>query len=61
LFLDGFHLAGNDEFDRWVDAERSVFTQEHLEALEKLAGAADSRGDFAGPRAGGVVFARKIR
>jgi DNA-binding SARP family transcriptional activator len=46
-FLDGFHLTGNDEFDRWVDAERSVLCQEHFEALEKLAAAADARGDFA--------------
>jgi DNA-binding SARP family transcriptional activator/tetratricopeptide (TPR) repeat protein len=46
-FLDGFHLAGNDEFDRWTDAERSVLNQECLEALEKLATAADARGDHA--------------
>src|SRR4051794_28332686 len=39
-FLDGFHLTGNDEFDRWVDAERLVLLQEYLEALEKLAVAA---------------------
>jgi DNA-binding SARP family transcriptional activator/TolB-like protein len=44
-FLDGFHLPGNDEFDRWIDAERSVLTQEHSEALERLATAADARGD----------------
>jgi DNA-binding SARP family transcriptional activator/tetratricopeptide (TPR) repeat protein len=46
-FLDGFHLTGNDEFDRWVDAERAVLCQEHFEALEKLATAADARGDHA--------------
>jgi len=44
-FLDGFHLTGNDEFDRWADAERSVLLREYLEALEKLATAADARGD----------------
>jgi DNA-binding SARP family transcriptional activator/tetratricopeptide (TPR) repeat protein len=46
-FLDGFHLTGNDEFDRWTDSERSVLNQECLEALEKLATAADARGDHA--------------
>ena len=44
-FLDGFHLTGHDEFDRWAEAERSVLLQEYLEALEKLATAADTRGD----------------
>ena len=44
-FLDGFHLTGNDEFDRWADGERSVLLQEYLEALEKLATTADARGD----------------
>ena len=44
-FLDGFHLTGHDEFDRWAEAERSVLLQEYLEALEKLAAAADTRGD----------------
>ncbi len=46
-FLDGFHLTGNDEFDRWADGERAVLLQEYLEALEKLATAAVSRGDHA--------------
>ncbi len=46
-FLDGFHLTGNDEFDRWVDAERLVLLQEYLEALEKLAVAAEARADHA--------------
>ena len=45
-FLDGFHLTGNDEFDRWADAERSVLLQEYLEALEKLAAAAEARADY---------------
>jgi DNA-binding SARP family transcriptional activator len=46
-FLDGFHLAGNDEFDRWADTERAVLAQEYLEALEKLATAADKARDHA--------------
>jgi DNA-binding SARP family transcriptional activator len=46
-FLDGFHLTGNDEFDRWADAERAVLLQEYLETLEKLATAADARADHA--------------
>lgn len=45
-FLDGFHLTGNDEFDRWADAERAVLLQEYLEALEKLAAAAEARADY---------------
>src|SRR4051794_31220228 len=44
-FLDGFHLAGNEEFDRWVDDERSSLARQHSEALEQLAAAADARGD----------------
>lgn len=44
-FLDGFHLAGNDEFDRWVDAERATLAQEHSEELEQLATGAEARGD----------------
>ena len=44
-FLDGFHVAGNDEFDRWADSERTVLLQEYLEALEKLATVAEGRGD----------------
>jgi len=44
-FLDGFHFPGNDGFDRWADAERSVLLQEYLETLEKLAVAAETRGD----------------
>jgi DNA-binding SARP family transcriptional activator len=44
-FLDGFHLPGNEEFDRWVDDERSSLARQHSEALEQLAVAADARGD----------------
>jgi DNA-binding SARP family transcriptional activator len=44
-FLDGFHLLGNDEFDRWVDEERAVLSQDYCEALEKLAMAADASGN----------------
>ena len=44
-FLDGFHVAGNDEFDRWVDSERTGLLQEYLETLEKLATAAEGHGD----------------
>jgi DNA-binding SARP family transcriptional activator len=44
-FLDGFHVAGNDEFDRWADSERTVLFREYLDALEKLATAAEGRAD----------------
>jgi DNA-binding SARP family transcriptional activator/TolB-like protein len=46
-FLDGVHLVGNDEFERWAERERIVLAHEHSEALEKLAMADDARGDHA--------------
>jgi DNA-binding SARP family transcriptional activator/Tol biopolymer transport system component len=46
-FLDGFHLAGAPEFERWADTERSALAREHATALERLARKADERGDHA--------------
>ena len=44
-FLDGFHLAGADEFSRWVERERAAIAAEHSRALESLARAARAGGD----------------
>jgi len=44
-FLDGFHLAGADEFSRWAERERGAIAVEHSRALESLARAARAAGD----------------
>ena len=44
-FMDGFHLDGGVEFDRWMEGERRRLAQCHWEALERLAEDAQSRGD----------------
>ena len=44
-FLDGFHLAGADEFSRWAERERAAIAAEHSRALESLARAARAAGD----------------
>jgi serine/threonine-protein kinase len=54
--LDGFHISGAAEFERWLDAERARLGQRHAAALESLAGASDARGDFAGA----VAWWRKL-
>jgi DNA-binding SARP family transcriptional activator/Tfp pilus assembly protein PilF/TolB-like protein len=48
VFLDGVHVAGNVEFERWLDRERAKLAHDYAAALESLAGAADARGDFTG-------------
>jgi TolB-like protein/DNA-binding SARP family transcriptional activator len=35
--LDGFHIDGAPEFERWVDAERVRMAREHGESLDQLA------------------------
>jgi DNA-binding SARP family transcriptional activator len=40
--LDGFHVDGAPEFERWVDGERSHLGREYGEALERLAQQAES-------------------
>jgi DNA-binding SARP family transcriptional activator len=42
--LDGLHVDGAPEFERWLDAERARMLRECGEALERLAGAAESAG-----------------
>ena len=43
-FLDGFHLSGAPEFERWVEQERARLATEHAEALRRLAGEAHELG-----------------
>lgn len=45
-FLDGFHLPGADEFERWVETERSSLSHDFGEALRRLALAAAQAGDL---------------
>ena len=45
-FLDGFHLPGTGEFERWVESERESLNQEYAELLERLATRADSDGEY---------------
>ena len=44
-FLDGFHLAGVPEFERWVDRQRTEYAAWATSALESLARGAGKRGD----------------
>ncbi|MBC7842893.1 MAG: hypothetical protein H7099_11295, partial [Gemmatimonadaceae bacterium] len=47
-FLDGFHVRGTDEFERWVDTTRASIAGERIGALTRLAYRASARGDHAG-------------
>jgi DNA-binding SARP family transcriptional activator/TolB-like protein/tetratricopeptide (TPR) repeat protein len=44
-FLDGFHVSGAPEFERWVDGERDRLARACARALETLAERAEGRGD----------------
>jgi DNA-binding SARP family transcriptional activator len=44
-FLDGFRLAGADDFERWLEAERNALARRLAEVLERLARAAADDGD----------------
>ena len=44
-FLDGFHLSGAGEFERWVEAERADLGHRYADALESLATRAEADGD----------------
>jgi DNA-binding SARP family transcriptional activator/TolB-like protein len=48
-FLDGFHVSGMPEYERWVEAERRRLADSCGETLERLAREAEGRGDM--PRA----------
>lgn len=47
-FLDGFHLPGPGEFERWVDQERRHLSRRYAEALERLAEEREACGDRPG-------------
>ncbi len=42
-FLDGFHLPGAAEFDRWAEEERAELARRYAEVLERLARRAEER------------------
>jgi DNA-binding SARP family transcriptional activator len=44
-FLDGFHLNGVPEFERWMEAERERAAYRYQAALEALAAEAERSGD----------------
>jgi DNA-binding SARP family transcriptional activator len=44
-FLEGFHLGGSPEFDRWVDRQRTEYATCATTAIEALARGAALRGD----------------
>lgn len=46
-FLDGFHLDGAPEFERWVDEERARRTGIYADALHRLAQRAEAAQDHA--------------
>jgi DNA-binding SARP family transcriptional activator len=45
-FLDGFHLGGAPEFERWTATERARIASEHADVLERLAESAENREDW---------------
>lgn len=44
-FLDGFHLQGAPELERWADGERQRLSRAYHDSLERLALAAEERGE----------------
>jgi DNA-binding SARP family transcriptional activator len=54
-FLDGVHLDGTSEFERWADEHRAALAGRYARALEDLARAAEARGE---PRAAGGWWGR---
>jgi DNA-binding SARP family transcriptional activator/tetratricopeptide (TPR) repeat protein len=44
-FLDGFHMKGSAEFDRWCEEERARLDRAYGDALERLATRASTIGD----------------
>jgi len=47
-FLDGFHLSGSAEFERWLESTRSHLVHRQRDALTALATRAEKASDFAG-------------
>lgn len=46
-FLDGFHLPDAPSFEKWVERQRAELRDDHRRALERLAEAAEGRGEAA--------------
>ena len=46
-FVDGFYLDGSKEFEEWSDRERARLATSYIDALERLAHSALSRGELA--------------
>jgi adenylate cyclase len=46
-FLDGVHLDGTAEFERWAEIRRAELSRSYMESLEQLARAAEERADLA--------------
>ena len=55
-FLDGFHVGGAAEFERWVEETRSGYAREVATLIEALARGAGTGGD----RAGAVKWWRRL-
>ncbi len=45
-FLDGFHVKGAPEFERWAEGERTQLAAQYASALERLAADAQGRGNL---------------
>jgi len=58
-FLDGFHIPGADDFERWSERERASLDQMYTNVLEQTARDATARGDHA--RAAGWWRTRAAR
>jgi DNA-binding SARP family transcriptional activator len=46
-FLDGVHIRGTSDFERWADENRRALANKYADALEKLSGVATSAFDTA--------------
>ena len=47
-FLDGFHLPGLGEFERWMETERTSLARDHTSVLERLARRSEEQRDLEG-------------
>ena len=45
--LEGFHIGGAPEFERWLEAERARLADRYMHATEFVAAQFEARGDFA--------------
>ncbi len=55
-FLDGFHVPGAAELERWIEEERQALAHDHARVLESLARAATAAGNVPGA----VTWWRKL-